>query len=221
MTKIKKIVWNHWVYVVSFVIPFLVMMMAYRETKVYPFGDYSFLKVDAFDQYAPFLMDFYRKLKSGASLQYSWNTGMGGGYIPIYAYYLASPVNWLVFFLPKKYIIDTIDVLILIKTSLCGTTFSYFLSKKYGVKNAFTVTIASCYALSSYVIAYCNNVIWLDCLMLFPLIILGVERLYHEKKNRLYFFSLALAVISNYYLSIIICIFLVIYYLMLVLTEKT
>ena len=221
MTKIKKIVWNHWVYVVSFVIPFLVMMMAYRETKVYPFGDYSFLKVDAFDQYAPFLMDFYRKLKSGASLQYSWNTGMGGGYIPIYAYYLASPVNWLVFFLPKKYIIDTIDVLILIKTSLCGTTFSYFLSKKYGVKNAFTVTIASCYALSSYVIEYCNNVIWLDCLMLFPLIILGVERLYHEKKNRLYFFSLALAVISNYYLSIIICIFLVIYYLMLVLTEKT
>ncbi|MFQ8776332.1 MAG: YfhO family protein [Roseburia sp.] len=49
---------------------------------------------------------------------------------------------------------------------------------------------------------------WTDCLVLAPLIILGVEQLVKEKKAALYYVTLATAILSNYYISIMICIFL-------------
>ena len=50
---------------------------------------------------------------------------------------------------------------------------------------------------------------WLDCILLFPLIMLGLERLVHEKKGILYCVSLGVSILSNYYISIMICLFMV------------
>ena len=52
--------------------------------------------------------------------------------------------------------------------------------------------------------------LWLDCIMLFPLILLGLEQLVKEKKGTLYCITLGLSILSNYYISIMICIFTVI-----------
>ena len=46
-------------------------------------------------QYAPFFAEFRHKLADGGSLLYSWNVGMGVNFAALYAYYLASPLNWL------------------------------------------------------------------------------------------------------------------------------
>ena len=59
--------------------------------------------------------------------------------------------------------------------------------------------------------AYSWNIMWLDCIMLFPLILLGLEQLVKEKKGTLYCITLGLSILSNYYISIMICIFMVIY----------
>ena len=67
------------------------------------------------------------------------------------------------------------------------------------------------YALSGYMAAYSWNIMWLDCIMLFPLILLGLEQLVKEKKGTLYCITLGLSILSNYYISIMICIFMVIY----------
>ena len=45
-----------------------------------------------------------------------------------------------------------------------------------------------------------------------PLIALGLEKLVTEGKYRLYCISLALCILSNYYISIMVCIFLVLYF---------
>ena len=52
---------------------------------------------------------------------------------------------------------------------------------------------------------------WLDCILLFPLILLGLERLVKGKSGLLYCITLGLSILSNYYISIMICIFMVIY----------
>ena len=49
--------------------------------------------------------------------------------------------------------------------------------------------------------AYSWNIMWLDCIVLFPLILLGLEQLVREKKGLLYCISLALSILSNYYIS--------------------
>lgn len=73
--------------------------------------------------------------------------------------------------------------------------------------------------MSGYLAAYNWNVMWLDCIFLFPLIALGLEKLVTEGKYRLYCISLALCILSNYYISIMVCIFLVLYFLVLLVSH--
>ena len=71
------------------------------------------------------------------------------------------------------------------------------------------------YALSGYLAAYSWNIMWLDCVWLLPLIILGLEQLVTKKKCFLYCITLGLAILSNYYIAIMICLTLVIYFVFL------
>ena len=59
------------------------------------------------------------------------------------------------------------------------------------------------YALSGYMAAYSWNIMWLDCIVLLPLILHGLERLVREKRA-FYCLMLGLSILSNYYISIMI-----------------
>jgi uncharacterized membrane protein YfhO len=60
---------------------------------------------------------------------------------------------------------------------------------------------------------------WLDSVVLLPLIVLGLERLVKKQKGGLYGFTLALSIFTNYYISIMVCIFLVLYFIVLFCSE--
>ena len=60
--------------------------------------------------------------------------------------------------------------------------------------------------------AFSWNIMWLDCLFLLPLIILGLDRLVDNNKYFLYTIALGISIFSNYYISIMICIYLVAYF---------
>ncbi len=78
-------------YLCSFFLPAFILLIIFIVQKIYPFGERSFLHIDMYHQYFPFLVEFYHKLKNGESLFFSWNTGIGSNFIALYAYYLASP----------------------------------------------------------------------------------------------------------------------------------
>ncbi len=207
-------------YLLSFVLPIIMMLSIFVARQIYPFGDESFLHVDMYHQYFPFLTEFYDKLKSGESLFYSWNTGIGSNFLALYVYYLASPFNWLVIFCPENLLIEFMTYLILIKIGLSGLTFSYYLSKHFKSNHFSILFFGIFYAMSGYYAAYNWNVMWLDCIVLAPIIILGLEYLVYERKYRLYCITLALSILSNYYISIMICIYLVLYFFVLLVTCK-
>lgn len=68
--------------------------------------------------------EFQYKLTHGGSLLYSWDIGMGVNFSALYAYYLASPMNWLVALCPRQFLIEFMTVLIVIKTGLSGLSFT-------------------------------------------------------------------------------------------------
>ncbi|MCI5493396.1 MAG: YfhO family protein [Lachnospiraceae bacterium] len=216
----KKIESDKTVLVLAFLIPFLIMAGVCIYHGIYPFGDQCFLHIDMYHQYCPFTAEFLHKLKTGSSLMYSWNLGLGSDFVALYAYYLASPMNWLVFLVSPAHIIEFMTVLIIIKIGLSGFTFAYYLKKHYQTDSYMVILFAVFYALSGFTCAYNWDIMWLDGVWLAPLIVLGLERLVYEKKCVLYYVTLALSIFSNYYISIMICIFLVIYYFILML-EKT
>ena len=206
-------------YALSFLIPVVILIGLFIGREVYPFGDNIYLRSDCYHQYAPFHKELYRKLTEGGSLLYSWNIGMGVNFIALYAYYLASPVNFLLTLIaPTGNILFTIDLYIVVKTGLCGLTCGYYLHKRFGGKNLSFAAVAVFYALSSYMAAFSWNIMWLDCLVLLPLIVLGLDKIIKENKYFLYTITLGLSIFSNYYISIMICIFLVFYFIVRILT---
>lgn len=203
-------------YIVAFLVPLIILIIIYYMRRIYPFGDNLYLRSDCYHQYAPFMKEIYNKITSGGNLTYSWNIGLGVNFSSLYAYYLASPVNWLIGLVSPNHITEAMSVFIIVKTALCSLTFAYYISKHFHTKKLTIATLSIFYALSSYFCAFSWNLMWLDCLVLLPLIILGLEKLVKENKCYLYCITLGIAILSNYYIAIMICFFCVIYFIGLV-----
>jgi uncharacterized membrane protein YfhO len=203
----------------AFLVPVVIMIIIFAQRGIFPFGEESFLRTDMYHQYAPFFSEFQYKLKHGGSLLYSWDIGMGVNFAALYSYYLASPLNWLIVLCPKKYIIEFMTYMIVLKVGLSGLTFSWYLRRHFKTADFGIAFFGIFYALSGYMAAYSWNIMWLDCILLFPLIMLGVEKLVQEKKCILYCITLGLSILSNYYISIMICIFMVFYFAALLIME--
>ena len=198
-TKSKK--WCKWLpLLAAFLIPLLISVIICIDHEVYPFGERCLLQVDMYHQYCPFFTEFVDKLRSGESLMYSWTIGLGADFVSLFAYYLASPLNWFILLCPKGYVIEFMSILMILRISLCGLTFAYYLKKHFHTNHPAIAVFGTAYALSAFMAAYAWNVMWTDCLVLAPLIILGVEQLVKEKKAALYYVTLATAILSNYYI---------------------
>ena len=200
-------------YTAAFLIPVFIVTVIYICGDVWPVGNKCFMKTDMYHQYIPFLSEFRHKLVNGESLFFSWDVGLGTNFAAVYAYYLASPLNWLVFFVSESHVIEFLNVLTIIKIGLCSVTFTRYLrGHTDDMSSNGPMLFGIVYALSGYMCAYYWNTMWLDCIILFPLIIGALEKLVKEGKMFGYAALLGLCIISNYYISIMICIFLVLYF---------
>ena len=206
-------------YIAAFFVPVVIMIIIFAQRGIFPFGEESFLRTDMYHQYAPFFSEFRHKLAEGGSLLYSWDIGLGVNFAALYAYYLASPLNWLLILCPGKYVIEFMTAAIVLRIGLAGLSFTCYLRKRSGVPDFGACFFGIFYALSGYMAAYSWNIMWLDCIVLFPLILLGLEQLVREKKGLFYCISLALSILSNYYISIMICMFMVIYFAVLMVLD--
>lgn len=203
---------NIW-YILAFVLPFVVAVTAFICQGMWPFGDRGITIIDSYHQYVPFFSELQYKWRHFDSLFYSWNGGLGMNFWAVIAYYLASPLNILLLVFPKSLVMECFSLIYFIKIGLAGLSFAYFIRKRFD-HYGFSITVFGCsYALSSFVIGYAWNIMWLDCILLFPMVMLGIHRLIHEGRGWLYGASLALCIFTNYYIAIMICIFSCLYLL--------
>ncbi len=197
----------------SFVFPlggFLLLMMLGGYV---PFGSYSMLFSDMYHQYFPFFNAFREALQSGESLLFHWSVGMGMDYLGLMAYYLASPLNWLSALLPESWVLPYFSLLAPIKISLASLFFSIFLKKTFG-RNDFSLPLFGCfYGTCAWALGYHWNVMWLDTFALLPLVVLGATALLKDKKFFLYTIALSLSILSNYYIGLFTCIFILLVFL--------
>lgn len=215
VTKKQKYSYN-FSYWHAFMIPLIVMAAGCIGSGIFPFGNQSFLRNDLYNQYMPFFQAFHDRIWRGEALSYSFELGMGSGYAALYGYYLASPTNWLVALCPRALIAEFITITILVKQSLSGVSFAYYLRKHFGKEDPGLLFFSSAYALSGFMAAYQWNIMWLDVVALAPLVIWALEELVEHGEGRLYGLLLALAIFTNFYLSIMLCMFLVLYFAALV-----
>lgn len=217
-SKLKR---RNIILLLSFLLPLTFMLVIFIMKGIFPFGNRSFLRTDLYHQYAPFYSELIYKIKNFKSLLYTHDVGIGTNFISLFAYYLSSPFNILLFFVDEKYIIEFITYAVVLKIALCGLTMAIYLINRYKCEKLFVVFFALFYAMSGYIAAYSWNIMWLDCVWMFPLLILGFERAFYNDNSFLYIVVLGMSILTNYYIAAMECFFLIFYFVILLFLSNT
>lgn len=179
---------------------------------VFPFGSITVMRMDLYHQYGPLFAELYDRIVEHKSLLYSWNTGGGSSFLGNYINYLSSPLSFLIFLFDKEDISYAITFIVALKCILSATSFSYYLKKSFNKDNYFLSAFGILYAFSAYFLAYYWNVMWLDAMIMLPLIALGIEKIFKTGDIKLYTVSLVILFFANYYMGYMCCIFAVLYF---------
>lgn len=217
MLKTKKKEWL--VYGISFLLPIAVLLVCLLKNDMYPAGDNTIFSSDLNGQYSAYLAYFKSVLSGQNNLLYTFSKTLGGNYYGFAAYYLFSPFNLLLFFADLNNLPIVVCIIILLKVGSCGLTMSIYLSSKKS--HWLSIAFSLAYALMGYVVNYLYNIMWLDCVILLPLVCLGIEKLMDKNEiPYMYIGGLTVSIISNYYIGYMICIFAVIYFTMILYAHK-
>ncbi len=173
-----------------------------------PFGNSSILTVDLGQQYVDFFAYFRSTLLHHFdTFFYSFSKDLGGDMIGIFAYYLMSPLNLLILFFPGKSLTSGILILLILKYGLSGLSFAWLLTKTKLQKGIRVLGFSTAYALMGWMIANQLNVIWLDVLILLPLVVWGLIKLVNENKPWTYIIWFTVLLIDNYYMAWMVALF--------------
>ena len=174
----------------------------------------TILRMDAFHQYGPLFGEYAERLAHGRSLLYSWDSGLGGGFLGNLFNYLSSPFGLLVLLFGHSRVPEAVGVMILLKAATASGAFAYMLKKMYSRNDASIAAFGVLYSFCGFFIAYYWNVMWIDAMALLPLVALGIDYIIKKQKFMLYTASLALTLVSNYYMGFMVCIFSVLFFLL-------
>lgn len=216
-TSCRGILQRNKLILAAFCLPVILMLLAFLVMGIYPAGENQIAVIDMYHQYVPFLGELQSKLQSGGSLFYTWNGAGGSNFWNLLAYYGASPLNLILVLFPKKFLMEGVTLILLLKIGLAGSTMAVYLRAIVWEKDKRSADIslvgfATLYALCSYVMAYYWCIMWMDAVALLPLCILGLHKILDGRSGVFYTVCLALVVFINYYMAIMVCIFILFYY---------
>lgn len=205
----------------SFLIPALIMLISYFAFGVYPVGKQSVLSLDLNGQYIYYYDHMYDVLYGGESIFYSWSRNLSGEWMGIIGYYLGSPFNFIVWLFPRTSILDGMLTMMCVKVGAIGLCMSIYLSRAKKFSKLTAIIFSVCYALCSYTIVQTMNPMWLDGVMILPIICLGIERFVDQGRFRLLVFAWVYAFVTCFYIGYMLAIFSVIYFLLYMVITKT
>ena len=213
MKKIKNYFKNYWVYFAAFLIPFLIMFIVYLSQGIYWNSDTSPLLGDGFHQYVIFDTTLRNILHGSDSLFYTFTSGLGLNFYALTSYYLGSFLSPFVYFFNLENMPDAVYLFTLIKFGLIGLTAAISLKGIFKkIPNFLILMLSTCYSLMSFATSQIEIKTWLDVFIIAPLILYGLHLLLIKRNRVLYFTSLSILFIQNYYFGYMMAIFLIFWF---------
>ena len=190
------------------------MIGVYLSQGIYWNSDNSPLLGDGFHQYVIFDIALRNILHENGSLFYTFTSGLGLNFYALSSYYLGSFLSPLVYFFDLTNMPDAVYLTTLLKFGLIGLSTYFSLNKLFqSIPKPLKLALSTSYALMSFTVSQLEIKTWLDVFILIPLIITGLHLLITEKKFLLYFTSLSILFIQNYYFGYMTALFLIFWYL--------
>ena len=190
----------------------VIVLLAYRNEGAYPFGDGTVAWGDMIQQVIPLLADLKDILSGKDGVFLNLHNAAGMNMWAVIFFFLASPFSLLVVFVEKTELMHFANILVMLKLMLCGATASLYLYKSFRKADPIWVAaLGVLYGLSGYGLLYYQNVIWLDMMYLFPLLLLTLEMLCDKKRVLPYTAVLAAMMVVNYYIGYMVVIFIMLF----------
>ena len=190
------------------------MIGVYLSQGIYWNSDNSPLLGDGFHQYVIFDIALRNILHGNGSLFYTFTSGLGLNFYALSSYYLGSFLSPLVYFFDLTNMPDAVYLTTLLKFGLIGLSTFFSLNRLFkDIPKSLKLALSTSYALMSFTVSQLEIKTWLDIFILIPFIITGLHLLITEKKFSLYFTSLSILFIQNYYFGYMTALFLILWYL--------
>ena len=208
-------------YLLSFLIPCAILTLVLFLLEVYPFGEYQIYQTDLYLQFMPLMQRFQEFLKGKDSLFYAFEGGLGTNFYTLSLYQNMSPITWIFLLLfPESKIVLVSYSIIIVKVGLISLSMYYYLTKISLKHDYVNLGLSLYYAFNGFVLGYYVNLMWLDTLILIPLVILGVRRIIDFTDLRLFVISYSLLLFVGWYLGLISSIFILLYFISYAITKK-
>lgn len=188
-------------------LPVMVLVVLSIWGEVYPFGPESFLTEDLKYQYIDFFTWFRHVLTGEANVFYSFAQGMGSNTWGLYSYYLASPFNLIILLFDEAHLTLAIYVIVALKLACMNTAMAWYLRRRFTLQRTWALALALCYTWSTWTATNLRNPLWLDALILLPLMAWSCRQLL--RTGRFIGLSLLVAadVITCWYMAYITLLF--------------
>lgn len=208
MERLKK--------VLTFIIPPLgvmaIVLAVFAGAGFYPFGSGSVSWCDMNQQTIPLLIDFKDILDGKSGMFLNMNNAAGMNFYGVFFFFLASPFSLLVKFVDKADMAVFANILVLLKLMTAAVTAQiYFRAYQKKLSRPLSVILSMMYALCGYGMLFYQNVIWLDMMYLFPLLMLSLETLIKKQNNIYYIIMITAMLIVNYYISYMTVVFILLF----------
>ncbi len=215
----KSIKTPAWVYSAAFLIPVSLALIVCWVNGFAPFGSRTFLYNDMLNQNYKFILYLKNMPKEGNDLFYSFSKVLGGDMLSLFSFYFNNPLYLLIWLFPDRQIPLFCTVIILLHLGLAGLSMCVYLRKKG--RTVFSAILFSCaYGLMSFNIVCAENLHFLTCMVLLPIVMLGLEREIHQQKPLLYILFLAFSLICNVYFGWMICLFSLLWFVFIEVSEN-
>lgn len=201
-------------YLLGFLFPILIMAIVLLTNEIWWGSNRTILASDGFHQYAIFAQNLRNILHGSDSVFYTFTSGLGLNFYALISYYLGSFLSPFLYFFSLRTIPEAIYLFTLLKFGFAGLTMFTALRQLYSnVNKVLLLSLSTSYALMSFAISQLEINTWLDVFIIAPLIILGLHRLLEKRQFWLYYASLTVLFIQNYYFGFMMAIFLTLYFL--------
>lgn len=204
------------IYVLSAILPMVVMLVVWMFMGTFPFGKKTQMAVDFGQQYIGLYGFLQDVIVNGdfSALFYSFSKSIGGAMIGIWGFNLISPFNILYILIPKESYSWAIFLTIILRYGATGLAFAFFIVKRYaGLKypTLYVPIFAMSYALSGMIVSYQMNPIFYDAMIMLPIVLTYLEEFLDGGKPYKYVLTLALTLLLHFYMGYMICLFIAIY----------
>ena len=188
-----------------------ILAAVYALRGIWPFGTDNVAYMDAAQFYVPGYYRLWDSLHGAVSESVDWFSGLAEG--SNYDWHsLLYPYNWVFLLVDRGHVLEGLSLFLAVHLVIIDLIAAIAVSVRFpklGV--AWRTCLALSYTFCGFTLQYYSNFMWLDIVALFPLLLLGLDRLLREGKPTLYLLLYMFYLYRSVYFTYMVTVYVLLY----------